>query len=147
MLASPEVAPTLKKPSDLCGLTVASQAASSNAASIVALSEKCVTDGQEPIKSAEYPKVAETVLAVINGKADALVETNVAASYMETQNKGKLVVAPGIFELDTTFGAFTKQDNPYTAELATAMKSLYEDGTFAKIAEQYNLDTAILDVY
>jgi polar amino acid transport system substrate-binding protein len=147
VLATPEIASTLKTKEDLCGLTVASQAASANAASIVTLSETCVADGKEPIKSAEYPKVAETVLAVINGKADALVETNVAAAYMETQNEGKLAIAPGIFEPDTTFGAFTKLDNPFTPALAEAMKALYEDGTFAKIAAVYNLDPAILDVY
>lgn len=146
VLATPETAKTISTPEDLCGLRVVSQAASANAASVVALSEKCVADGKDPIETAEYPKVSETVLAVLNGKADALVETNVAAAYMVTQNEGKLAEAPGVFAPDTTFGAFTKLDNPFTAALATAIEELRADGTLAKIAADYNLDESILEV-
>lgn len=146
VLATPETAKTISKPEDLCGLRVVSQAASANAASIVALSEKCVADGKDPIATAEYPKVSETVLAVLNGKADALVETNVAAAYMVTQNEGKLAEAAGVFPPDTTFGAFTKLDNPFSAALATAIEELRADGTLAKIAADYNLDESILEV-
>lgn len=146
-LAAPELAATLKNPEDLCGLKVVSQSASSNSASVVALSDKCVADGKEPIKHTEYPKTAETVLAVLNGKSDVLVETNVGAAYMSTQNEGKLEVANGVFEPDTTFGVFTPKDGKLTPEIGKALKTLYDDGTLAEIAAEYNLDASILDVY
>jgi len=145
-LAAPKLAANLSEPEDLCGLRVVTQAASSNSASVAALSEKCVADGKRAIEQAEYPKTSETVLAVINGKADVLVETNVAAAYMATQNDGKLEVA-GVFDPDTTFGVFTRKGDALTAEVADALKALYEDGTWAKIAAEYNLDAEILDVY
>jgi polar amino acid transport system substrate-binding protein len=145
-LAAPELAAKLSEPEDLCGLRVVTQAASSNAASVAALSEQCVADGEEAIEQSEYPKTAETVLAVLNGKADVLVETNVAAAYMATQNEGELEVA-GVFDPDTTFGVFTRKDDALTPAVAEALQALYEDGTWASIAEQYNLDAEILDVY
>ena len=145
-LAAPGLAAKLSEPEDLCGLRVVTQAASSNSASVAALSEQCVADGEKAIEQAEYPKTAETVLAVLNGKADVLVETNVAAAYMATQNDGKLEVA-GVFDPDTTFGVFTRKDDKLSPAVAEALQALYEDGTWAGIAEEYNLGADILDVY
>ncbi|MGV8876823.1 MAG: transporter substrate-binding domain-containing protein [Rhodoglobus sp.] len=146
-LAAPELAAKLKQGSDLCGLRVATQAASSNSVSVKALSDKCVADGKEAITNTEYPKTAETVLAVINGKSDVLVETNVGAAYMATQNEGLLAVANGVFDPDTTFGVFTPKDGVLTAAVAEALRALYDNGAFKKIAAEYNLDASILDVY
>lgn len=146
-LAAPDLAAKLKEGADLCGLRVATQSASSNSVSVQKLSEKCVADGKEAIKNTEYPKTAETVLAVINGKSDVLVETNVGAAYMATQNEGLLAVANGVFDPDTTFGVFTPKDGELTDAVAEALRALYDDGTFAKIAAEYNLDASILDVY
>lgn len=147
VLASPDVAETLNSAEDLCGLRVATQAASSNALSVAALSEECVADGNEAIQMTEYPKTAETVLAVLNDKADALVETNVAAAYMATQNEGRLAVAGSVFDPDTTFGVFFKQGSPLVEPAQEALQALFEDGTLVAIAEKYNLDPEIVDVY
>jgi len=146
-LAAPDLAAKLKEGADLCGLRVATQAASSNTVSVQKLSDECVADGKEAITNTEYPKTAETVLAVINGKSDVLVETNVAAAYMATQNDGLLAVANGVFDPDTTFGVFTPKDGELTAAVAEALRALYDDGTLAKIAADYNLDASIVDVY
>ncbi|GAA1638893.1 ABC transporter substrate-binding protein [Georgenia ruanii] len=146
-LAKPELVGELKEKLDLCGRTVATQAASSNAATVKAMAEECKAAGKDAPKVVEYPKTAETVLAVLNGKAEALVETNVAAAYMATQNAGKLEVANGVFDPDTTFGVFSRKDDPLSPAITDAFKALYDDGTLAEIAEKYNLDAAILDVY
>jgi ABC-type amino acid transport substrate-binding protein len=66
---------------------------------------------------------------------------------METQNEGKLQVAPGVFETDTQFGVFSRKGDELTPAIAEGLKALYEDGTLAEIAKKYNLDPAILDVY
>lgn len=147
VLAAPDTAKSLTKPEDLCGLRVAAQAASSNALSVAALSEQCVADGNEAIKVTEYPKTAETVLAVLNGKADALVETNVAAAYMATQNEGKLEVAGSVFDPDTTFGVFFKKGSELVAPAQESLKALFDDGKLTEIAGKYNLAPEIVDVY
>lgn len=132
---------------DLCGLSVAAQSASSNSIKIHEVSDKCKADGKEAVKITEYPQTAPTVLATVNGKSDALIETNVGAAYIASQNKDKLVVAPGIFEPDTTFGAFTKKGNPLLDTVAKGLKDLHDDGTLGKIMTKYDLEPSIVDVY
>lgn len=146
VLAAPESVDKISDGMSLCGMRVVSQAASSNSMSVQKLSEECEAAGKPAITHTEYPKTAETVLAVINGKADALVETNVAAAYMATQNEGQLEVVNTVFDPDTTFGAFMKLESPLAAPLAEALDALHADGTLQKIAAEYNLDESILDV-
>lgn len=145
-LAAPGLAAELKSKLDLCGRKVVAQAASSNAASVTALGEECTKAGKSAPILSEYPKTSDTVLAVINGKADVLVETNVAAAYMVTQNKGKLEMASQVFDTDTTFGVFSKKSSSLSPEIASAFKALKDNGTLAKVATKYNLEPAILDV-
>ncbi|MEG0028791.1 MAG: transporter substrate-binding domain-containing protein [Aurantimicrobium sp.] len=147
ILASPAIAPKLTTKEDLCGLNVAAQAASANAAAITALSEECVANGKPAINVTEYPKVSETVLAVLNGKADAMIETDVAAAYIETQNEGNIVFVNGIFEPDTQFGFYTQKGSAMSSAVTKGLKTLYENGTLKKIAEKYNLPVEILNVY
>ncbi|MFB9165189.1 transporter substrate-binding domain-containing protein [Arthrobacter psychrochitiniphilus] len=145
-LAAPALASKLTSKLDLCGRKVAAQAASSNAATVQAMGEECKAAGKGAPIVSEYPKTSDTVLAVLNGKADVLVETNVAAAYMVTQNKGKLEMASQVFDPDTTFGVFTKKDSSMTPAIAAAFKALKEDGSLAEIAKKYDLDPTIVDV-
>jgi polar amino acid transport system substrate-binding protein len=144
IISTPELAPDLTEPADLCGLTVAVQAASSNELELQSINETECSD--DPMTIQSYPKTAETVLAVVNGLADALTETNVAAAYMETQNEGRLAVAD-VFPTDTVFGVFTQKGSPVSGAVAEGLRALYDDGTLASIAEQYNLGADIVDVY
>ncbi|WP_427015385.1 transporter substrate-binding domain-containing protein [Pseudarthrobacter sp. P1] len=146
ILASPGNAAKIKEPLDLCGQSVAAQSASSNAARITTLKDECKAAGKPEPKLTEYPKTAETVLAVINGKSDALIETNVAAAYMASQNQGKLEVAPKVFATDTTFGVFSRKGSETSPAIAEALKALHADGTLAKIAQDNKLDATIVDV-
>lgn len=147
MIVAKKLEGKVKKASDLCGLSVAAQSASANALQIHAVSDQCEKDGKPAVKITEYPQTADTVLAVINGKSEALIETNVGAAYIASQNKDTLVVAPGIFKPDTKFGAFTKKGSPLKAPIAKALHKLYDDGTLTKIVTKYGLDPAILKVY
>ncbi|MCG2621822.1 ABC transporter substrate-binding protein [Arthrobacter sp. I2-34] len=146
VLAAPDTAAAFTSPTDLCGRSVVAQSASSNAARVQKLAEECSAAGKEAPKLTEYPKTSETVLAVLNGKADALVETNVAAAYMASQNEGKLEVANKVFETDTQFGVFTRKGDELTPAVAEAFKALHADGTLAELAKKYNLAPEILDV-
>jgi len=145
-LAAPGLAPDLKGKLDLCGRKVVAQAASSNAASVTAMGTECEAAGKKAPVLSEYPKTSDTVLAVLNGKADVLVETNVAAAYMVTQNEGKLEMADQVFDPDTTFGVFSKKGSTMSPAIASAFKALKDNGALAKIAEKYTLDASILDV-
>jgi polar amino acid transport system substrate-binding protein len=145
-IAAPERAAKLKTEEDLCGLRVVTQSASANSADVATLSKKCVADGKKAIDQSNYPQGAQTVLAVLNGKADVLVETNVGAAYIAAQNDGKLAVAKGVFPSETTFGVFTRKGDKLSGPVAEALNALYANGTLGKIATQYKLDADSLHV-
>ncbi|GLY16858.1 ABC transporter substrate-binding protein [Kineosporia sp. NBRC 101677] len=139
---STDLAPTQN--SDLCGLTITGQNASENLTMAQDIAGEC---GATKTSVQQYPKTADTVLAVMNGKADALIETDVAAVDIVKKSNGKLRLVEGFFPPSTEFGMFANKDAEITAPLGEALKALHEDGTLGKIAEKYGLSTESLDVY
>lgn len=129
---------------DLSGKTVAVQGGGSNEATLQTLSDEFVAAGRPGITIQAYPKTAETVAAVTNGKADALIETDVAVVDMVSKSDGQLVEVSGIFPTETVFGVFTRKDAELTPAVADGVSTLVENGTMNGIAEQYGLDPSRL---
>jgi polar amino acid transport system substrate-binding protein len=140
IVTSPDSASSFTKPTDLCGVDIAAQSASANAAIIQGLSKPCAAAGKPAPHLTQYPQTAQTVLAVLNGKSKALIETDVAAAHMARQNQGKLVVVDGIFPKDTKFGAFTRKGDVLSKSVAEAMTALRADGTLRTLATKYGLN-------
>lgn len=133
---------TIKTADDLCGKTIAAQSGGANAAMAAQIGVECKAKGKADVNVSEYPQTAQTVLAVTSGKADALVETDVAIPGMVSKSNGQLVELDGIFPVSTRtdFGVFTKKGGPLSEPVATAIKALISDGTLAKIATKYGLN-------
>jgi polar amino acid transport system substrate-binding protein len=146
ILASPDSARSYARPTDLCGVSVAAQSASANATIIKDLDKPCTDDGKSAPKLTEYPQTSQTVLAVLNGKSKALIETDVAAAYMASQNDGKLVVVDGVFPKDTQFGIFTRKGDDLSKPVADAISALRADGTLSTLAKKYGLNPTAVDV-
>lgn len=125
---------------DLSGKTVAVQGGGSNELTLKALSEEFEQAGKPGITIQPYPKTAETVAAVTNAKADALIETDVAVVDMVGKSNGALQEVTGVFPVDTKFGVFTLKDSPLSQPVSDALKAMHEDGTLASIADKYGLD-------
>ncbi|MBM7457506.1 transporter substrate-binding domain-containing protein [Rhodococcus coprophilus] len=125
---------------DLSGKTVAVQGGGSNELTVKALSDEFEAAGKPGITIQAYPKTAETVAAVTNGKADALIETDVAVVDMVSKSNGALVAVDDVFPVDTTFGVFTKKGSPLSGPVAEGLRTLDENGTLASIAADYGLD-------
>ncbi|MFT4280655.1 transporter substrate-binding domain-containing protein [Microbacterium sp.] len=130
------------KNSDLCGLTISGQSGSENST----VAEQIATECGSGTSVDQYPKTADTVVAVVNGSADALIETDVAAADIVARSNGQLRLVSGFFPPSTQFGMFLAKDSPVTEPLREALKALYDDGTLAKIAETYNLEASNLVV-
>ncbi|WP_159500520.1 transporter substrate-binding domain-containing protein [Microbacterium sp. 18062] len=127
---------------DLCGLTISAQSGSENAT----IGEEIAAECGDGTSVDQYPKTADTVVAVVNGAAGALIETDVAAADIVSRSNGALRLVSGFFPPSTQFGMFLAKDSPLTEPLAEALQALYDDGTLAEIAEEYNLDPANLQV-
>lgn len=126
----------------LSGKTVAVQGGGANEKTLTTLSDQFVAAGKEPITVQPYPKVAETVAAVTNGKAQALIETDVAVSDIVAKSAGALTAVPGVFPTETQFGVFSAKGSPLSSAVAAGVKTLAADGTLAGIATKYGLDPA-----
>ncbi len=131
----------IKKASDLCGKTIAAQSGGVNASAAKAIGADCVAKGKSDVTVTEYPQTAQTVLAVTNGKADALVETDLAIPGMVSKSSGHLAEVDGLFPASTRtdFGVYTAKGGPLSTAVATALKAMIADGTMAKIADKYKV--------
>jgi len=132
----------IKSAQDLSGKTVAVQGGGANEDTLNQLSAKFKGEGKAPITVQAYPKTAETVAAVSNGKADALIETDVAIVDMVAKSNGALMTVPGIFSAETTFGVFTRKGSPLSKPVAAGVATLADNGTLGKLATKYGLDPA-----
>jgi polar amino acid transport system substrate-binding protein len=132
----------IKTAMDLCGKTIAAQSGGTNSKEAKNLGTACTAAGKPDVTVSEYPQTAQTVLAVTNGKADALVETDVAIPGMVAKSNGQLVEVDGIFPTSTKtdFGVFTIKDGPLSAPVQKAVKALISNGTLAEVAKKYNLN-------
>jgi polar amino acid transport system substrate-binding protein len=128
----------------LCGLTIAVQSASANEGFVKDQSTACQKAGKKTISIQSYPKGAETVAAVTNGKADALVETDVAVADMVSKSGGKLEEVRNVFPTSTQFAVYTNKGSSISAPLKSAIADLVANGTLATIASKYGLDSAKL---
>ncbi|MEE3851294.1 ABC transporter substrate-binding protein [Gordonia sp. LSe1-13] len=125
---------------DLSGKSVAVQGGGSNELTLKDLSAKFEAEGKPGITVQPYPKTAETVAAVTNGKADALIETDVAVVDMVGKSNGQLKPIPGVFPAETKFGVFTLKESPLSPAVTEGLQELNANGTLAQIAEKYGLD-------
>jgi polar amino acid transport system substrate-binding protein len=133
-----------KKISDIsfsmCGTRIAVQGASANEGLVKAQDKVCQDTGKKGIAISSYPKVAETVAALLNGKVDGIVETDVACGDIVNKNAKKLEVAKGYFLGDVSFAAYIQKGSDLTPVVKKAVEKLISNGTIAKIAKKYNLD-------
>jgi polar amino acid transport system substrate-binding protein len=143
--ANPQGIETAK---DLSGKTVACQIASANETVLKDLNEQLVADGKEPCVIQSYPDLPQTVAAVQNGKADALIETDVAVANIvaKTQSTTPLKAVAGAFPPSTKFAIYFPKGSQLGDSLRAALTQLAHDGTLQALAVKWGLDPAKITV-
>lgn len=124
---------------DICGKEMIAQGGSANSQIIRDLGPVCEEAGMEAPVLTEYPRVTETVFALINGRGDALIETNVGAAYIASENVELETARPDIFPPDIQFGIYTRPGSPLTDAIRATLPVLVEKGIMQEIAERYGL--------
>lgn len=124
----------------LCGLTISVQGQGSNWQFLQDQSKVCTSAGRKALNVQSYPKTAETVAAVLSGKADGLIETDVAVPEITDASGGKLVEQKGIFKATTQFAVYMPKGSKNYLTIKSAIRSLVLDGTLPKLATKYGLD-------
>lgn len=134
-----EIAEDVTEQLDLCGLRIAAQTATEDEAHIQEVSEKCVAEGKPAIEVTGYPGSVDAIPAIRSGKLDGLVDTTVLAATLGKKNDD-LTPVPGLFPADYWFGLYTDKGSELSPQVEEAIDTLIENGTLAKLAEQYGLN-------
>lgn len=130
---------------DLCGKTISIQGAGLVEERANAASVDCTTAGKPAITIQAYEQVAEELLQIVNGRVDAVWETDTAVSDFTLKNPGKYVVAYALPRDDNYGVYYGKGKADLGAALTAALAALKADGSLAAIATEYAMDPAILD--
>lgn len=134
-----DIADKVKEQLDLCGLRIAAQTGTEDETHIKEVSDKCAAAGKPEIEITGYPGSVDAIPAIRSGKLDGLVDTTVLAANLGKKNDD-LTPVPGLFPSDYWFGAFTDKGSELSPEIEKAIHTLIENGTLAKLAEQYGLN-------
>jgi polar amino acid transport system substrate-binding protein len=132
----------IAKLGDLCGKTVAIQTSTAQIDLINAVNPSCT----KKIEILEFPTDGDAQNAIRAGKAVAGVNDGQVAAYTaQTAGDGEYfeIVAPSDppagFESAYTGIGVLKKNTGLTAAIQAAVKSLIDDGTYAKLLSKWNL--------
>jgi polar amino acid transport system substrate-binding protein len=127
-------------PAVLCGHRIAAQKGTTQAIEqLPALAKKCEDSGAGELKVVLFPSQNDAVLALTSGRVDGMMADSTAVSYQAKLAKGKFELAPGdIYEARPT-GIALPKGSPLEKAVAAAVKSLYADGTFEKLAAKWSI--------
>lgn len=133
---------------DLAGLTVAVLQSSTAAEILEELNKtEFKANGLKEVNIQIYPGAPESYAAVVNGKADAVLDQSLAKNLISKRMDGKIV--PLSDELfaglgEQPFGLYMNKGNPILEPTTDGLKNLYDSGELAKIAQDNDIDPALL---
>lgn len=132
---------------DLCGLTIASQKASTTGDILVGISEECKAAGKPEVKMHELATVPDSNTALQAGNVDGFIgDAPIMAFLAETSGDGKAVELLEFPELPKGFDpVFTgigvlKSDEGLSEAILLAMKSIEEEGTYDELLKRSGLE-------
>ena len=141
----PENLSKFQSKQSLCGAKVAVQTGSAADFTTDKLSGECTKAGKPAIDKAIYPEQKDTIQAVLTGRADARLDDSTAVGYYQKTSGGKLVVAPGVYDI-LPLGVAVPKGDAATAEMMRAtLQTLIDNGTYAPILKKYGMALAAVE--
>lgn len=133
-------------PLSLCGLKSGSQSGTTYGQTVEnVLSPYCVKNGKPPIERMEFNSQDATILAMLSGRVDFLVNDASSAKYIrEHAQKPLKLVVPDILEKWVNGIVLPKGSDELANALLAGTKALLADGTYDKVMEKYDLKAIIL---
>lgn len=132
-------------PDNPCGLTVAVQRTTvSETDDVRPKSDTCVEEGKDPITVLAFDTSDNAALAALVGRADALSADSPVSAWAVERSEGKLELVGEMFQA-APYGIAVPKDSPLADAMALAMQHLIDTGDYARILEQWNITTGLLD--
>ncbi|MCR8548984.1 ABC transporter substrate-binding protein [Salipiger sp. P9] len=143
---APEASGVTEDPLTLCGLTSGAQTGTTYGNTVMTvLSPYCEENGQEPIALQEFKSQDATILALLSGRVDFLVnDASSAAFIMEKSDAPLKVVIPDILPRWINGIVVQKGNDELAQALLAGAKAILEDGTYDKVMEKWGLTHIIL---
>jgi polar amino acid transport system substrate-binding protein len=137
----------IKTQDDLCGKSVAAETGTTEIDYLKGtgdyagngLSAACQSKGKPAIDIKEYPKDSDALAALISGNVDAYFADSPVAGYYTVQQPDKFELSGLTLDVAKEGISVPKDKNELRDAVATALKSMMDDGTYDKILEKYGV--------
>ncbi len=127
---------SVKKLTDLCGLTVATSPGSTFQQILTDGAGDCAKAGKKPYKVQYFADSAPIFLGLANGKVDVMFGPTLGLKYDATRIAGTRFLG----QISTTaVGFVTARNSPIAPALRDAVNKLIADGTYAKIFAKWGV--------
>jgi len=132
-------------PLSMCGLKSGAQSGTTFGDTVrTELSPYCVAHGKAPIEEHDFATEDATLLALLSGRVDFLVNDASSENYIAAHsNKPIEVVVPDILPKHSDGMVVKKGNDALSKALLAGMQALVKDGSYKKIMEKWHL-TAIM---
>ena len=132
-------------PNDACGLTVSVQRTTvSETDDVRPKSDACVEAGKEPITVLSFDTADNAALAALVGRADAYSADSPVTAWAVERSGGDLELVGEMFDA-APYGIAVPKDSELGPVMALAMQHLIDTGEYARILEQWNVDSGLLE--
>ncbi|HEY0275736.1 MAG TPA: ABC transporter substrate-binding protein [Paenirhodobacter sp.] len=133
-------------PKSLCGLRAGSQTGTTYGQTVSnVLSPYCEKNGLKPIEKLEFGSQDATVLALLSGRVDFLVNDVSSAKYIRYNSTKELkVLVPDIIEKWVNGIVVQKGNDELSKALLAGAQAILADGSYDKIMEKWDLKPLIL---
>ncbi|AOX45885.1 hypothetical protein BJP65_08735 [Microbacterium sp. BH-3-3-3] len=124
----------------LCGTKAIGINGATGAGLLDEQSQKCTSEGKQPLTITLTDKAADALQQVIAGQQDLYLDTAEGASFFSKQSNGQLIgVGDPVGEIQIG-AASLKQNSALHEALAAAFAALQDDGTYKGILDEWGFD-------
>ncbi|CAL9662150.1 hypothetical protein SUDANB105_07061 [Streptomyces sp. enrichment culture] len=127
----------------LCGLTVGTNAGTTFEATLEAEKGVCAEAGKKPYDVKVYSENAASLTALQQGRIDVIMSTINGLRYQASQPASRTAFLGEYHRLDVGF-AFQK-GSPLTKAFQAAVNELIENGTYARILDKWGTSASAID--
>lgn len=128
---------------DLCGLNVGMARGSLEEKFADEQSEKCIDNGDQPVKNEIYQSGSDAYVALTAGRIDAVWSSGPKAKYIVDQSDGAMEIALS-YPTGQLLSFVLPKDSELAEPIRKGMNAIISNGEYEKVLEKWNLtDMAI----
>lgn len=131
-------------PESLCGLTIGAQATTTSDDYLMAASDECEANGEEPINLIKKDGQDEATNDVVLGNTDYMLADSPIAQNSVLQAEDKITLEGDVFDA-APYGLVFAKDTELTAAVQTAMQELMDEGTYEQILTNWGVQDGAVD--